>query len=193
MKRILTITITGICLLAAAALTPAHAADATMVIGANKNSALNIKGATPEPVAIAVKEFSFGSENATTIGSATGGAGTGKAKLNNLVIKKMVDGASPKLFQALAMGSSYSDLTLTVRKPGATGAAFYTLRFTLVFVSKINVTGSGDEQPMEEITFAYGAMEQTVMVSDATGAPGKPVTGSWSQLTNTADVKPPAP
>lgn len=194
-KSIVTITLTGIYLLATAALTPAYGAtDAFIQFGVNKNAALNIKGPTTDPVAIAVKEFAVGSENSTTVTSGTSGIGAGKAKLNNLVVKKNVDGTSPKLFQALAMGASYADLTLSVRKPGTTGAAFYVLRFTMVFVTKINVNGSsGDELPMEEITFTYGGVEETVTPTDQTGAPGKPVIGGWNQITNSADVKPPGP
>jgi type VI secretion system secreted protein Hcp len=189
-KNILTITLTGFCLLATAAFTPVYAGDATIQFGTNRNAAVSIK---PDALAIAVKEFSFGSENMTTISSASTGAGAGKAKLNNLVIKKNIDGTSPKLFQALATGSSYNDATLTVRKQGTTGAGYYVLRFTMVFITKINVSGSGDEPPMEEITLTYGAVEETVTPTDPTGTAGKPVIGSWSQVTNSADVKPPTP
>jgi hypothetical protein len=38
--------------------------------------------------AFEIKDFSFGVENPTTIGSATGGAGTGKISFNEFNIKK---------------------------------------------------------------------------------------------------------
>src|SRR4029077_13323573 len=47
----------------------------------------------------ALKDFSFGVENPTTIGSATGGAGAGKIKFNEFTIKKTTDAASPAFFK----------------------------------------------------------------------------------------------
>jgi type VI protein secretion system component Hcp len=49
--------------------------------------------------AFEIKDFSFGVENPTTIGSATGGAGAGKIKFNEFTIKKTSDSASPAFFQ----------------------------------------------------------------------------------------------
>src|ERR1700740_1535883 len=46
-----------------------------------------------------IKDFSFGVENPTTIGSATGGAGAGKVKFHEFVIKKVTDSASPVFFK----------------------------------------------------------------------------------------------
>src|SRR3954453_3340145 len=47
---------------------------------------------------IQIKSFHFSVENATTIGSQTGGTGAGKAKLNELTIVKDVDSTSPQVF-----------------------------------------------------------------------------------------------
>ena len=47
------------------------------------------------PPSFEIKDFSFGVENPTTIGSATGGAGAGKIKFNEFTIKKTTDSASP--------------------------------------------------------------------------------------------------
>ena len=47
-----------------------------------------VTGGTGEKPAFEIKDFSFGVENPTTIGSATGGAGAGKIKFNEFEIKK---------------------------------------------------------------------------------------------------------
>ena len=44
-----------------------------------------------QDAAFEIKDFSFGVENPTTIGSATGGAGAGKIKFNEFTIKKTTD------------------------------------------------------------------------------------------------------
>src|SRR5688572_15360328 len=62
-----------------------------------------------------VYSFSWGAENSTTIGSATGGAGTGKVAFNNLKITKKIDVASPALFQRLASGQHIKSIELVAR------------------------------------------------------------------------------
>src|SRR6478672_6821573 len=42
---------------------------------------------SPAPVTIVVDGFTFGFHDATTIGSATGGAGAGKAKFDELAVR----------------------------------------------------------------------------------------------------------
>ena len=193
-KNIVKITLSGVVILGTAALTPVYGATDTFAqFGPNVNKALNVMGEATDPMfkgGIAVKEFSFGAENTMSISAGTAGAGAGKTKLNSLVIKKSVDKTSPVLFQALAMGSHYPDLTLSVRKSGGTGkgaGAYYVLKFTTVFVTKISVSNSsGDDQATEEVTLTYGAVEETYMPQDPTGAPdpAKAVKGMWNQMTN---------
>src|SRR5260221_10975191 len=54
--------------------------------------------------AFEIKDFSFGVENPTTIGSATSGAGAGKGKFNEFTIKKVTDSSSAIFKQAGASG-----------------------------------------------------------------------------------------
>lgn len=65
-----------------------------------------------------IKDFSFGVENPTTIGSATGGAGAGKIKFNEFTITKTTDKASPLFFKNCCAGAHYKKVTLTARKAG---------------------------------------------------------------------------
>ena len=55
---------------------------------------------------IQIKSFNCGVENPATIGSATGGAGAGKAKFNQLTVDKDVDSTTPQVFQRLARAST---------------------------------------------------------------------------------------
>jgi type VI protein secretion system component Hcp len=63
------------------------------------------RGTTRGQGAFEIKDFSFGVENPTTIGSATGGAGAGKIKFNEFSIGKTVDSASPSLWRNATSGS----------------------------------------------------------------------------------------
>src|SRR5262249_47381390 len=68
----------------------------------------------PAP-AFEIKDFPFSIENPSTIGSATGGAGAGKANFNESTIKKTTDSASPALFET-ATGAAYEAVILEMRK-----------------------------------------------------------------------------
>jgi type VI secretion system secreted protein Hcp len=119
-----------------------------------------MNGPNGSPCAFEIKNFSFGVENPTTIGSATGGAGAGKIKFNDFTIKRTTDSASPLFFQKCATGEHIPKVTLTMRKaggdPSSAGTPFLTFTFGTVFTSKIDWSGPGDEGPEESITFVYG-------------------------------------
>lgn len=125
-----------------------------------------ISGETKDPAHkgwFEIKDFSFGAENPTTIGSATGGAGAGKVKFNEFTIKKMPDTASPVLQRALATGRPFRTVKIQMRKAGGDFNQFMDYNFSNVFVSKVNWSGPGDEGPEESITFVYGKLETRYM------------------------------
>ncbi len=68
------------------------------------------------PQAIEIESFSFGAENVTTIGSATGGAGAGKAKFQEFTIEKAVDSTTPRFLKTLAMGTHFANVELIARR-----------------------------------------------------------------------------
>jgi type VI secretion system secreted protein Hcp len=142
----------------------------------------------PNP-AFEIKDFSFDVENPTTIGSATGGAGAGKAKFGEFNITKLTDKASPAFFMNCVAGAHYKTVTLAMRKaganPNATGAPFLTYKFGTVFTTKIGWDGPGDEGANEKISFAYGTLEikYDIQKSDGQMDTSVPPQG-WSQILN---------
>jgi type VI secretion system secreted protein Hcp len=137
---------------------------------------------------VPVSAFAFSVENKQSIGSATGGAGAGKAVLNSLTITKAVDVASPALFATLGTGGHFPQLNLYIRKAGAQGADYLLYRFKLAFVTKIEWSeSSGDDQPLEQVEFAYGALQVQYAQQSASGQAGTPKQQSWSQVTNKAE------
>jgi len=134
--------------------------------------------------AFEIKDFSFGIENPTTIGSATAGAGAGKIKFNEFTIKRTTDKASPLFFRNCCVGAHYESVTIAMRK-GAGGAAsgkeFLRFKFDTVFTTRIDWSGPGDEGPEESITFVYGKLAVRVTPQDTSA---KPVQAGWDQVTN---------
>jgi len=120
-----------------------------------------------------IKDFSFGVENPTTIGSATGGAGSGKIKFNEFTIKKTTDAASPLLFKNCAAGAHYPKVTIVVRKAGSDVTTTITLG--TVFVSAVKYVPSlNPPDALEEITVLAGKVQIAT-----TGAPE-----CWDQVHN---------
>ena len=76
---------------------------------------------------------------------------------------------------------------MSVRKTLATAPAVYlTYRFSLVFCTKIEWVGPGDEGLEEVVTFAYGGLQVSYQQLDATGKLLPAATVQWDQITNTA-------
>jgi type VI secretion system secreted protein Hcp len=136
-----------------------------------------------------IKSFNMGVENITTVGSATGGAGAGKAKFDELTIEKDVDSTSPQIFQALAQGQHFNGIEIVARKAGATAATagstplrYY---FSLAYPTKDEQSGdAGGETPQEKLTFNYGGFVQKYVPQTTTGAAKPAIFGKWSQISN---------
>jgi type VI secretion system secreted protein Hcp len=147
---------------------------------------LVIDGVTPPGLAIDVQSFAWSVENLTTIGSATSGAGAGKAKFNEFTITKKVDEVSPVLFEKLAKGTPIPKVTLKLYKGGESkGSGVYmTYTFKTVFITKLDHGGGTPEVPNEAVTFVYGAVTQDVASGLSTSGKAPAATFGWDQTKN---------
>ena len=145
------------------------------------------KSAFPNATAVEIQQFSVGSENINSVSSATTGAGAGKATFKELLIEKSVDTMSRSLFALNATGGHLAKMQLYLRKAGVAGGKPYLVyAFNMVFLSKIDWSASSDdEQPIERLTFAYGALGIGYYPQKPDGTFGTAVKTSWSQVTNT--------
>jgi type VI secretion system secreted protein Hcp len=137
---------------------------------------------------IAIDSFELGIENTNSIGSASGGAGVGKAQFHELVVTKPVDSTSPMFMQRVGTGLHFTGMEIVARKAGATSGGTTYMRWALqpVFVTKQEHSGSsGDDAPVETLTFVFGAMQQTSSKQATAGAPAGNVIKVWNQVTNT--------
>jgi type VI secretion system secreted protein Hcp len=160
-------------------------------------SAVAITGESTDPVygspkggpAFEISEFSFGAENTLSIGSATTGAGAGKATFKEFTVKKLVDTGSPGLLMTLGAGGHYDKVKLYIRKSGgakgATGAAYLIFCFGMVAVKSLEWSGStGDDTPSETVIFEYGALLLCYNQQSKSGALINPQIGGWSRVDN---------
>src|SRR5262249_42124561 len=85
-------------------------------MGQPKGETLDATYSKTDNPSFEIKDFSFGVENPTTIGSSTGGAGAGKIKFNEFQIKKQTDKASPAFFKNCCAGAHYDAVVVEMRK-----------------------------------------------------------------------------
>ena len=143
----------------------------------------------PKP-AFEIKEWGFSVENKTTIGSATGGAGGGKAEFPAFTIKKLVDSASPNFFRNCVAGAHYKTVHLACRKAGAdpnsAGKPYLLYTFGTVFTTKVE-WAHDDDGPTESIEFMFGSLKVEYYIQSAEGTMATtPKMQGWSILTNKA-------
>jgi type VI secretion system secreted protein Hcp len=139
--------------------------------------------------AFEIKEFSFDIENPTTIGSATSGAGGGKAKFNDYSITIPTNKASPFFFRNCVAGAHYKKVILSMRKAGgkrdSAGEPFLKYTFGTVFTTKISWK-AGEDGPEEEITFSYGSLLVEYAPQAKSGQMMPWISKGWDQISNTA-------
>ena len=143
----------------------------------------------PKSVAVPIRDFSFGAQNHVTIGSASSGAGSGKATFNELVVGKAVDQLSPWLFLISGSGGHFPSVQLVVRRAGGTrepAKPYLAYDFQMAYVSEVDWSGAGGEEPVEQVTFAYGALAVGYYPQKPDGSLGQLTKQGWSQVLNQA-------
>jgi type VI secretion system secreted protein Hcp len=135
---------------------------------------------------IEILSFQLGASNPSTIGSATGGAGGGKATLSEFTLTKNTDASSPNLFQGCCSGVHYKKATIALRKAGGTALVYLQYDFTEVFISSVywsGSAGSGDT-PNESVSLAYGSINVTYTPQKVDGTAGSAVVAGWDVKAN---------
>jgi type VI secretion system secreted protein Hcp len=135
--------------------------------------------------ALEVLSFTFGVSQAETTGSASTGAGAGKAKFDEFSVEKAVDLSSVPLYNACTAGAHFPSVMLAIRKAGGSNLLYVQYIFRMVFVTGINWSGGGGEEaPRETIKFKFGAMGIQYIQQKADGTEGTKMNGLWSTATN---------
>jgi type VI secretion system secreted protein Hcp len=135
---------------------------------------------------IVVREYSFGVSNPSSVGSASGGAGAGKASFSDLTFTTPLSAASPKLLLACASGAHYDTAVLTLRRSGTKPAEFFKITLKTVLVSSYQDAGaSSDDTPTDSITLAFGAIRIDVFTQNPSGGTAPPPSSAgWDRTKN---------
>jgi type VI secretion system secreted protein Hcp len=137
--------------------------------------------------AIEISSFSFGVSNPTTISSATGGAGAGKAQFQDFHFTSSMTKASPKLMLSCATGTHIKKAELFCRKAGGNERApveFLKITLTDVLVSSYQTGGSNDIIPTDQFSLNYAKIEFDYTPQKSDGSLDSAVTASWDLKAN---------
>jgi type VI secretion system secreted protein Hcp len=139
-----------------------------------------------------ISSFDHGILNAVTLGSATGGAGVGKATLQPFTFTKKTDAASPALFKTSATGGHYKQAELALRQASFDGKSkpFYTAEFRTIYVTSMDWNGPGDDGPQESVATSFVAIEWSFTRMNPDGSASTAVTVNWNQLTSEGGMGP---
>ena len=109
---------------------------------------------------IEIHSFSWGVSN-TGAGSVGGGAGSGKAVLQDFHFSMPLTKASPVLMQACATGKHFPTATLTCRKAGGSQVEFLKIKLADIIVSSYSPGGLTDsveksaELPVDALSLSF--------------------------------------
>ena len=116
-----------------------------------------------------------------------GGAGAGKANVQDLSFTKYVDKSTPDLLLASCNGKHFTKATLIVRKAGEKPLEYLTITMTEVLITSVSTGGSGGEDRLtENVTLNFAKVEYDYTPTNEDGAGGTPIPFIWDIQNNIA-------
>jgi type VI secretion system secreted protein Hcp len=128
-------------------------------------------GVTRENGAIEVTDYGFGVSMAVSTSRSDGGGATvGRANFDVFTASKGIDTATPYLFMYCCKGTAIQSIVLHLYRAGdssATGVVKYAMVvFHWCVITKVGISGSGEELPKESLEFNYGKCEYIYQETD---------------------------
>ncbi len=117
-----------------------------------------------------------------------GGAGSGKANVQDLSFTKYVDKATPDLLLATCNGKHFDKATLIVRKAGEKPLEYLTITMTEVLVTSVSTGGSGGEDRLtENVTLNFAEVKVDYIEQTKGGTKGDTPSMIWKIAQNSND------
>ncbi|HLG98915.1 MAG TPA: type VI secretion system tube protein Hcp [Bryobacteraceae bacterium] len=135
---------------------------------------------------IEVMSFNHGiTQNASATAASAGGGTTARTEHQDFSITKLVDKASPKLYEACSNGKHIKTVSLELfRASGDQRVKYMQIDMEQVVISHVS-PGGGHDFPSESVSFNYGTIKWTyTQQKREDGSGGGNVTGGWSLVEN---------
>ena len=117
-----------------------------------------------------------------------GGAGAGKANVQDLSFTKYIDKTSPSLLLACCKGTHYTDATLVVRKAGGKPLKYVTITMSEVLITSVSTGGSGGEDRLtENVTLNFAKVKVDYIEQKPDGTEGDKPTMTFAIAENTSE------
>jgi type VI secretion system secreted protein Hcp len=109
-----------------------------------------------------------------------GGSSGGRVSINDIVVTKYVDAATPKIMLACCNGTRIDKALLLVRKSGEKQQKSIEITMEPVIIKDVNTGGSGGEDRLtESIVLNFGKVKFEYFKQDKTGATASAGELSW--------------
>jgi type VI secretion system secreted protein Hcp len=114
-----------------------------------------------------------------------GGAGAGKANVQDLSLTKYIDKCSPSLMLACCKGTHYTTATLVVRKAGGKPLEYLTITLSEVLITSVSTGGSGGEDRLtENVSLNFAKVKVDYIEQKPTGEEGDKPTMTYNIAEN---------
>lgn len=142
--------------------------------------------------AIEIADFGFGVSMPVTASRSDGGGATvGRANFDVFTCNKNIDTATCKLVEFCCKGTSIPKIVLHLYRQGEGSGDSGVVKYSMVVfqhcvITKVGVSGGGEELPKESLEFNYGVCEYWYDFTDHESgkAAGKPMHYGWSTVKN---------
>ncbi len=135
---------------------------------------------------IEVLSFNHGiTQPSSATAASAGGGTTARTEHQDFSITKLVDKASPKLYEACSSGKHFKEVTIEMfRASGDKRVKYMEVKMEEIIISHAS-TGGGHDFPSESVSLNYGTIKWTYTQQKRTdGTGGGNVTGGWSLVEN---------
>jgi type VI secretion system secreted protein Hcp len=137
--------------------------------------------------AIDVLAWSWGVSNSGTA-HVGGGAGAGKANVQDISLTKYIDASSCDLIMAACNGKHFNEATLTVRKAGEKPVEYVTIKMTEVMITSVSTGGSGGEDRLtENVTLNFAKVQVKYKKQKPDGSAEDAGDTTWNIAENAAE------
>ena len=117
-----------------------------------------------------------------------GGAGAGKANVQDLSFTKYLDKSTPDLMLSACNGKHYDNALLTVRKAGEKPLEYLKITMTEVLVTSVSQGGSGGEDRLtENVTLNFASVKVDYVEQTPKGGTGDKPSMNWNIAENSKD------
>jgi type VI secretion system Hcp family effector len=127
-------------------------------------------------------------QTASTTSSSSGGATSGRAYLRDMLVRKLVDNATPKLHEACCSGKHFEKIVIHVFRAGDPKVKYLDIQLEEVIISSFSLMGNGGRAnafPSELLALNYGRIKLVYSKQyRQTGQGAGQIAGGWDAIGN---------